>query len=86
MRPSSSRDEVFTQLRLWRDDNHDGVCQLAEMHTLPSLGIVSISLDYRESRRTDRYGNWIRYRARAEDAQHTQGGRWAWDVFLRRAR
>lgn len=57
-------DEVFSRLRLWIDENHDGICQPAELHKLPDLGISSLSLKYRESRRLDQYGNEFRFRGR----------------------
>jgi hypothetical protein len=52
------------------------------LHPCADLGIVKFDLDYRESTRTDDYGNEFRYRAKVYDAHGHQAGRWAWDVFL----
>jgi hypothetical protein len=75
-------DSIFYQLRLWQDRNHNGISELDEIQTLPGLGLASIDLDYRESRRRDEHGNRFRYRARIRDHRGAQLGRWAWDVFL----
>ena len=77
------RDEIFADLKLWRDANHNGVSEANELHGIAELGIRVIELDYRESRRQDAHGNWFRYRAKVKDAQGAQVGRWAWDVFLK---
>jgi hypothetical protein len=78
----NARDQVFFSLRLWQDANHDGISQPSEMHTLPSLDVVRIHLNYKESKKTDEFGNRFRYRAKLDDAKGAKAGRWAWDVFL----
>ena len=78
----SSQDAVFASLRLWQDANHNGVSEAGELRTLTQLGLRSIEIDYRESKRRDEHGNWFRYRAKVKDVHGRQAGRWAWDVFL----
>lgn len=79
----TKQDAIFSSLRLWQDVNHDGVSQPGELHTLNELGLKSIDCNYKESKRTDQYGNRFRYRSKVKDTHEAQLGRWAWDVFLR---
>lgn len=78
----SRRNQVYDQLRLWRDTNRDGVSQPNELLDLESLGVRSISLDYRESKRTDEFGNRFKFRSRVRPTAGSDVGRWAWDVYL----
>lgn len=77
------RDEIFADLKLWRDANHNGISETNELHRIEDSGIRVIELDYKESKKQDENGNWFRYRAKVSDAQGAQIGRWAWDVYLK---
>lgn len=43
-----SKDKKFKDLVLWRDENGDGKCVKAELHSLASMGVQSISLNYKK--------------------------------------
>ncbi|HJX85032.1 MAG TPA: hypothetical protein VJ723_11865 [Candidatus Angelobacter sp.] len=86
------RDAVFSKLRLWIDENHDGISQPNELHKLSEFGIYSLTLSYFQSRRQDEFGNQFRYKGRVnpdqkhrdprDDTKSGEPGRWAYDVFF----
>jgi hypothetical protein len=79
------RDAVYSQLLLWIDQNHDGVSQPNELHHLNDLGLSSISLTFRKSRRTDKFGNSFIYFSKTnieQDRGDAQVHRVMYDVFL----
>lgn len=77
------KDTVFPRLLLWRDVNHNGISESGELISLPQAGITAISLDYKESRWTDAYGNQFKYRAKVVSTRDGKGkDKWAYDVFL----
>lgn len=60
----SAEDAVFSQLRLWKDANRDGIAQPEELFSLDAKGIVAIDLQF-DSRyqEQDAYGNMVKYKS-----------------------
>ena len=78
----SAQDAIYGKLRVWIDANHDGVSQPEELHTLASLGIAAIGLDYTYSKLVDQYGNVFRYRSTLRDASGGEADKTLYDVYL----
>jgi hypothetical protein len=79
------RDDVFPHLLLWIDENHDGISQRNELHSLPKLGVYSISLKYRDGHFRDQYGNWFHYSSALNPDPRdgtSKDGRVNYDVFF----
>ncbi len=79
-----AQDPIYSRLRLWVDANHDGISQPGELHTLPEMGVFSISLNYSLSTRTDEFGNVFRYKAKINQGLNGNSdvGKKAYDVFF----
>lgn len=81
-----SRDAAFSKLLLWIDEDHDGISQPNELHTLPELGVYSLSLHYRDDRSLfDQYGNWLHYQGTLNPDPldgESKDGRMTYDVFF----
>jgi hypothetical protein len=80
------QDAIYASLRLWQDTNHNGISEATELHPLEEMGVASISLEYKMSKWTDLFGNQFRYRALIGFIGPYRSSRWAYDVFLTRAK
>ena len=54
----NASDPGFSDLMVWVDSNSDGTAQASELHSLSSLGITQLNLNYQVSNQTDN-GNLI---------------------------
>lgn len=76
----TAADMAFGQLRLWLDRVRNGVTDTGELIALGDAGIVELSLRYKESKRTDRWGNVFKYRSNVRFSSGDM--RHAWDVYF----
>ena len=54
-------DAVFSKLRLWKDENGDGIAQPNELHSLAEMHVNMIDLQFDESfKEVDQFGNQTR--------------------------
>jgi hypothetical protein len=72
-----AQDPIFSRLVLWRDSNRNGKSEPAELTPAASF-LLRLSVDYRESRRRDAFGNWFRFAGKALTAT---GPRQVYDVY-----
>ncbi|HEV8240291.1 MAG TPA: hypothetical protein VGS57_13055 [Thermoanaerobaculia bacterium] len=72
-------DAGWWSLALWRDGNHDGVCQREEVSAVSDSLVTAFSLTYRPVHRRDRFGNEFRYQGSVR-----VGANWQplYDVYL----
>lgn len=78
----TKEDRVFARLRVWTDDNHDGISQPGELHTLDSVGIAALSVHYTYSKRVDEFGNAFRYVSTIKDDKGGESAKRVYDVLL----
>lgn len=80
----TAEDLIYSDLEFWIDVNHDGISQSSEMRPVSHTRVVGFNLSYRESRRTDQYGNHFRYISTVEMERGGRGPRrkFAVDVFF----
>lgn len=76
----SNADQIFGDLRLWRDSNHNGIADAGELSPLSFFGISAIDLDFRTSQKRDNHGNLFRFRSKAHYDKGEQ--RFTYDVIL----
>lgn len=57
----SAGDAIYDELRVWVDENHDGMSQAIELLSMESAGIGGIQLNYVRSGRRDPEGNLLRW-------------------------
>lgn len=75
------RDAVFARLLLWTDDNHNGISEPGELHSLAEFGITVIDLRYHMNSWKDSYGNVFRFKGRISRNQRWED-QTIYDVLL----
>jgi len=77
-------DSIYTALRVWIDENHNGTSESGELLNLTDVGLLSLSLNFKASGKRDRYGNRYRFWANVtgDSSQNASVGKYAWDVYL----
>lgn len=79
-----SSDSIFADLRVWIDDDANGICEVHETLSVAEAGVLSLNLNFRRSRRTDSHGNVFRYISRGRIEVNGESKRMkTTDVFFR---
>jgi hypothetical protein len=80
-------DAIYSSLRLWIDENHDGICQPEELFGFGTMAMPmgpstsTMAADStacwveQGSRKQDQYGNIFRYRAAVDPDEPDHSGR-----------
>lgn len=68
----NSFDEEFANLKVWIDENNDGISQEGELHKLSELGIVEIGVNYTKTNITEETGNYISRKSKVTFADGSQ--------------
>lgn len=78
------QDQVWSELLLWRDLNHDGISQPYEMTPVGGSELAAISLNYHWTGRRDSSGNTLRYQSQVwiSDASNRATPRPVYDIFF----
>lgn len=82
----SSQDQIWQTLLLWHDGNFDGQSSPEELIPIAQSDILSISLDFKDSRVSDEHGNLFLYRSRLRVKPQSTIRKVIWDVALRSIR
>jgi hypothetical protein len=79
------RDPIWPQLMLWRDLNHNGLSEPAEIAPLAGSGVIGIDVHYHWTGRQDRWGNVFRYESFVSMANRSGSGVYeqpVYDIFF----
>jgi len=83
-RKLDAADSVYSQLMNWIDSNAIGIRERQESQSPAEAGVISIGLNYRQSRRTDAHGNEFWYIGKGViDVNGRLKGTWTTDAFFR---
>lgn len=59
-----SKDAIYSRLRIWRDENFDGISQAQELYRMDQFGIKTVDLNYDPKYyEMDKWGNEVKYKS-----------------------